>query len=60
MTLSKTLYMLLSNGSTQEEPSGHHCKFVDREVKNQNNKQKYITPIVISRPSVNLAMLFPQ
>ena len=36
MTLSKSLYQLLSTGSIQEDPSGHDRKIVDWNVKNQN------------------------
>ena len=35
---SKTLYLLHSTGSTQEGPSWHDWKIVDRDVKNQNKQ----------------------
>ena len=35
VSLIKTLYPLLSTGSTKENPSRHVCKIVDRDVKNQ-------------------------
>ena len=38
MSLSKTLYPLLSTGSTQEDPSQHNWKIVDWDVKNQNKQ----------------------
>ena len=40
MSLSKTLYPLLSTGSTREDPFQHDWKIVDWDVKNQNNKKK--------------------
>ena len=38
MSLSKTLYRLLSTGSTQEDRKAfrHDCKIVDCDVKRQN------------------------
>ena len=33
VSLSKTLYPLLSTGSTQEDPSQHDCRNVDWDVK---------------------------
>ena len=38
MSLSKTLYTLLSTGSTQEDLARHDLKTVDWDVKNQNNQ----------------------
>ena len=35
MSLSKTLYPLLSTGVTQEDPSRNKCKNVELDVKNQ-------------------------
>ena len=35
VSLSKTLYPLLSTGSTKEDPSGHDSKNIHRAVKNQ-------------------------
>ena len=35
VSLSKTLYPLLSTGSTQEDPSQHNRTNVDWDVKNQ-------------------------
>ena len=49
MSLSKTLYLLLSTDSTHEEPSGHHCKIVDWGIKNQNKKICQPKAIVIRR-----------
>ena len=46
MTLSKTLYPLLSTGLTQEDPSQHDPKSVDWEVKNQI-KQTFSSRYVI-------------
>ena len=40
MSLSKTLYLLLSTGSTKEDPSGHDQKIVYWDVKNQNKQNK--------------------
>ena len=40
VSLSKTLYLLLSTGSTQEDPSRHDCKIVDWEIKNQNEQTR--------------------
>ena len=36
LSLSKTFNLLLSTGSTLEDPSGHDSKLVDWDVKNQN------------------------
>ena len=36
VSLTKTLYPLLSTGSTKEDPSRHDLKIVDWDVKNQN------------------------
>ena len=38
MSLSKTLYPLLSAGSVKENPSRHDEKIVDWDVKNQNKQ----------------------
>ena len=38
MSLSKTLYPLLSTGSTQEDLSRHNWKTVDWDVKNQHKQ----------------------
>ena len=43
-SLSKTHLSLLSTGSTQEDPSRHNWKIVDRDVKNQINQNKTILP----------------
>ena len=40
MFLSKTLYPLLTTGSTKEDPSRHHRKIVDLDVKHQNKQNK--------------------
>ena len=44
MSLSKSLYPLLSTGSTQEDLSLHDGKFVDWDVKNQNKKLSHYVP----------------
>ena len=38
MSLSKTLYPLLSTGSAKEDLSRHDGKIVDWDVKNQNKQ----------------------
>ena len=38
MSLSKTLYPLLSTALTQEDPSQHDWKIVDWDLKNQNKQ----------------------
>ena len=38
VSLSKTLYPLLSTGSTHEDPSRHDRKIVDLDVKNQTKR----------------------
>ena len=42
VSLSKTLFQLLSTGLTQEDPSWHDWKIVDCDVKNQLNQNKNI------------------
>ena len=41
MSLSMTLYPLLSTGSAQVDPSRHNRKIVDWDIKNQHNQTKY-------------------
>ena len=45
VSLIKTLYPLLSTGSTQEDPSRHDGKIVDCDVKNQD---KQIGTLILS------------
>ena len=40
MSLSRTLYPLLSTGLTKEDPSRHNRKIVDWDVKNQHEQQQ--------------------
>ena len=42
MSLSKTLYPLLSTGSTQEDPSQHDLKIVHSNQTKQNNNKTVI------------------
>ena len=44
MSLSKTLYPLLSTGSTQEDLSPRDRKIADWDVKIQNNKLSHYAP----------------
>ena len=37
LSLSKSLYLLFSTGSTQKDPSWHDWKIVDWEVKTKQN-----------------------
>ena len=50
MSLSKTLYTLLSTGSTQEDLAQHDLKTVDWDVKNQNNQTN---PMELFEKSLN-------
>ena len=65
MSLSKTLYPLLSTCSTQEDPSRHNLKLVDWDVKNFVCLFVFValrpmsTAIVIAGRSVHLTTLFP-
>ena len=40
VSLSKTHLFLLSTGSTQEDPSRHNCKIVERDIKNKIKQTK--------------------
>ena len=46
VSLIKTLYLLLSTGSTQEDPYWKDWKIVDLDVKNKLNKQKAIIKVI--------------
>ena len=43
MPLSKTLYLLLSTGSTQKDLSHHDGKIVDWDLKNQIKQSKAVS-----------------
>ena len=40
MSVSKTIYPLLSTGPIQEDPSRHDLKIVDWDVENQNKQTR--------------------
>ena len=44
MSLSKTHLSMLSTGSTQEDPSRHNLKIVDRDIKNQIKQTNTVVP----------------
>ena len=54
MFLSRTLYPLLSTGSTQEGLSRHDRKIVDWDIKNQNKQNK--TKLSVQGTSLGLSL----
>ena len=47
MVLSKTLYLLLSTGSNQEDLSQHDGKIVDWDIKRQTNKRLPSVTVIV-------------
>ena len=54
MSLSKTLYPLLSTGSTQEDQSRHDWKSLDWDLKNRNQKKVLVLTHVLGAQKKHL------